>query len=37
MFKKEDHPTSATDFASIPLARPLIFKSSTADLLSSLT
>jgi hypothetical protein len=24
MFKKEDHPTSATDFASIPLARPLI-------------
>jgi len=30
IFRKEDHPTSTTDFASMPLARPLIFKSSTA-------
>jgi len=30
IFRKEDHPTSATDFATMPLARPLLFKSSTA-------
>jgi hypothetical protein len=27
---KADHPASLTDLASIPLARPLMFKSSTA-------